>query len=75
MADYITDWKHNPDEIMDKEDLKETRRARTFSDNAVVELNIAKAYQRNILENDEQLILIVFGQAGTGKSTLTMWLE
>lgn len=75
MANYITDWKNKKEDLEKIEDLKETRAARTFSDRNVVELNISKAYQKNILEDDEQLILIVFGQPGSGKSTLTLWIE
>jgi len=75
MPNYITDWKSQGEELGDKTDLKEVRQARTFSDDAVVEINIANSYKKNILENDEQLILIVFGQPGSGKSTLTLWIE
>lgn len=72
---FITDWENKPDKLNAKQDLSRERQARTFTQNAVVEINISKAYQKNILENDEQLILIIFGKPGTGKSTLTLWIE
>lgn len=75
MPNYITDWKKHPDELDKLNDLKETREARTFTPNGVVGINIAKAYQRKILQDDEQLIIIIFGQPGSGKSTLTLWIE
>lgn len=75
MSNYITDWLNEPDELNEQHDLNPERQARTFSTNAVVELNIAKSYQKNILENDEQMIIVIFGQPGSGKSTLTLWLE
>ena len=75
MPNYITDWAHKPDELEQKHDLSEARQHRTFSSNATVEINIARAYQQKILEDDEQLILIIFGQPGSGKSTLTLWIE
>lgn len=75
MANYITNWKYKPDDLEDMRDLKKERKARTFSKNAVVEINLAKAYQKQILENDEQLVFIIFGKPGTGKSTLTLWIE
>jgi len=75
MANYITDWKRKPEELKKKHDLKREREARTFTPNGTVEINIAKAYQQQILENDEQLVFIIFGKPGTGKSTLTLWIE
>ena len=77
MAGYITDWKTDAEELKDKHDLSEQRRARTFTQQKepLLELNLAKSYQKNILENDEQLVILIFGQPGSGKSTLMLWIE
>lgn len=77
---YITNWQKNYEELKSVEDMNEFRQARVFStkagaDRPILELNIAKSYQRNILENDEQLVIPIFGQPGSGKSTLMLWME
>lgn len=78
---YITNWKNKDGDIEDYHDLSEERRARTFTDirkynsEPWLEVNLAKAYQRNILEDDEQLVIPIFGQPGSGKSTLMLWIE
>lgn len=76
MVGYITDWKSDPDELKDQTDLSEQRQARIFTKGKhLLELNIAKSYQENILENDEQMVIVIFGQPGSGKSTLMLWIE
>lgn len=77
MAGYITDWHSDPDKIDNVHDLSKQRKARTFteSNDNMLELNLAKSYQINILENDEQLVIPIFGQPGSGKSTLMLWIE
>lgn len=75
MPNYITNWESSPEDLQDKKDLKRERQARIFSSEGIVELNLAKAYQKKILEDDEQLIFVIFGQPGSGKSTLTLWIE
>lgn len=78
---YITDWKTDSDDLDEYYDLSEQRRARTFTDQtsddkkALLELNLAKSYQKNILENDEQMVIPIFGQPGSGKSSLMLWIE
>lgn len=77
MAGYITDWHSDPKNIKGIDDLSKARQGRTFTKSNVnsLELNLAKSYQRNILENDEQLVIPIFGQPGSGKSTLMLWIE
>ena len=77
---YITDWQKEYEDLKSVEDMSEYRQARVFTtkagaDRPILELNIAKSYQRNILENDEQLVIPIFGQPGSGKSTLMLWME
>lgn len=78
---YIEDWETNGDEIEDFHDLSEVRQARTFTNQgydkkkAILEINLAKTYQRNILDNDEQLVIPIFGKPGSGKSSLMLWIE
>lgn len=72
---YITDWESDSESLKDKTNLSKKRQNRIFTKNGVAELNIARAYTKNILEDDEQLILIIFGKPGTGKSSLTLWME
>lgn len=74
---YITDWKSEPEELKSSTDLSEQRQARTFTNHKdkLLELNIVRSYQKNILENDEQLVILIFGQPGSGKSTLMLWIE
>lgn len=72
---YITDWEHDSEKLRKKHDLSSKRQNRLFTKKGIAELNIARAYTKNILEDDEQLILIIFGKPGTGKSSLTLWIE
>lgn len=77
---YLTNWDKEYEELKSAEDLNEFRRARTFTtkageDRPLLELNLARSYQKNILENDEQLVIPIFGQPGSGKSTLMLWIE
>lgn len=77
---YITDWEKDYEDMEEKEDMNEFRQSRVFTtksgaDKPILELNIARSYQRNILENDEQLVIPIFGQPGSGKSTLMLWIE
>lgn len=77
MAGYITDWETDPDKLDSVHDLSKPRQGRTFtkSSSNMLEINLAKSYQTNILENDEQLVIPIFGQPGSGKSTLMLWIE
>jgi len=75
MSGYITDWKTNQEELKDEADLSEKRQSRLFSNKGLLELNLAKSYQKKILEDDEQLVIPIFGQPGSGKSTLMLWIE
>lgn len=71
----LNEWRYDSEQLEKEHDLSEDRRKRTFTRDGVLGLNIAKAYQKNILEDDEQLVLIVFGKPGTGKSSLTLYIE
>lgn len=71
----ITDWKFEIDELQDEHDLSRQRQARTFTQDGILGINLAKAYKKNIIDDDEQLVLIIFGKPGTGKSSLTLWIE
>lgn len=46
-----------------------------FSSRGYIEANLESLIRKKILEDDEQVIILVIGKAGVGKSTLTRWIE